>query len=143
MTLLCFQASIQSCHKCWPKTGPNHMARPLYLKGLWLQHTSCTLVCITSLGPVLNCFANHTHMCDCLSHLCMCSCTSATHAFETFQTVSCKIKFAHAMGCACSMHACGTLLFGKIIKNCCFLVLLLFVNWFIHIFLMLPKHQIL
>jgi hypothetical protein len=26
LTFLCFQASLLSCHKCWPKTSPNHMA---------------------------------------------------------------------------------------------------------------------
>ena len=26
LTFLCFQASLLSCHNCWPKTGPNHMA---------------------------------------------------------------------------------------------------------------------
>ena len=32
LTFLCFQASLLSCHKCWPKTGPNNMAWPLYLR---------------------------------------------------------------------------------------------------------------
>ena len=32
LTFLCFQASLLSCHKCWPKTWPNHMAWSLYLR---------------------------------------------------------------------------------------------------------------
>ena len=32
LTFLCFQASLLSCHKCWPETSPNHMAWPLYLR---------------------------------------------------------------------------------------------------------------
>ena len=32
LTFLCFQASLLSCHKCWPKTHPNPMAWPLYLR---------------------------------------------------------------------------------------------------------------
>ena len=53
LTCLCFQASLLSCHKFWPKTGQNHMAWPLYLMtkyehGNFQMHLNFTSNCCFS-----------------------------------------------------------------------------------------------
>ena len=66
LTFLCFQASLLSCDKCWPKISLNHMACPLYLRtmcrpfffrglvhGFWFK---IHFLCLTTWLPSTFCF---------------------------------------------------------------------------------------